>query len=59
MCQEILRSIDWPEDVLILDFETYYDKEYTLSKMSTVEYVCDRRFEFTGQESNEQSNSRG
>lgn len=48
MYQEILRSIDWPEDVLILDFETYYDKEYSLSKMSTVEYVCDRRFEFTG-----------
>ena len=27
------------------DFETYYDKEYSLSKMSEVEYILDPRFE--------------
>lgn len=28
-----------------LDYETYYDKEYSLSKMSTEDYVNDPRFE--------------
>lgn len=28
-----------------LDFETYYDKEYSLSRMSTEDYVKDPRFE--------------
>lgn len=27
------------------DYETYYDKDYSLSKMSTVEYLLDHRFE--------------
>lgn len=31
--------------LLSLDFETYYDKEYSLSKMTTVEYIRDSRFE--------------
>lgn len=30
---------------VIIDFETYYDREYSLSKMSTEEYVNDPRFE--------------
>lgn len=46
--QEILKSIDWPTDALCLDFETYFDKDYALPKMSTVEYVADPRFQFTG-----------
>jgi hypothetical protein len=29
----------------VIDFETYYDKEYSLSKMSTEDYVNDPRFE--------------
>ena len=33
---------------LFLDFETYYDKEYTLRKMTPVEYVLDPRFEAIG-----------
>ena len=45
---EILQLIDWPEDVLLLDFETYFADDYTLSKSSIVEYICDPRFEFTG-----------
>lgn len=46
--QKILRSIDWPEDTLLLDFETYFADDYTLNDLSTVEYICDPRFEFTG-----------
>lgn len=35
-------------DIATIDFETYYDKEYSLSKMSTEEYVRDPRFECIG-----------
>lgn len=31
--------------VFTIDFETYYDKDYSLSRMSTEEYVFDDRFE--------------
>jgi len=31
--------------LITLDFETFYDKDYTLRKMSTSEYVRDGRFE--------------
>lgn len=34
-----------PAEIVALDFETYYDDEYTLRKMSTSEYVRDKRFE--------------
>ena len=46
--QDILRSIGWPKDAVVLDFETYFDVDYTLSKMSTYEYVTDPRFRFVG-----------
>jgi hypothetical protein len=35
-------------DVTILDFETYYDKDYSLRRMTPVEYVLDPRFEAIG-----------
>ena len=31
--------------ILTIDFETYYDREYSLSKLTTEEYVRDDRFE--------------
>lgn len=37
-------NIDW-DRLVSLDFETYYDADYTLSKLSTSEYVRDERFE--------------
>ncbi len=33
---------------LTVDFETYYDKQYSLSKMGTEEYVRDPRFQIIG-----------
>lgn len=38
-----LAQIDW-DRLVTLDFETYYDQHYTLTKMSTSEYVRDPRF---------------
>lgn len=34
--------------VITIDFETYYDTEYTLTKMPTQAYVHDNRFEVIG-----------
>jgi DNA polymerase I-like protein with 3'-5' exonuclease and polymerase domains len=34
--------------IIALDFETYYDKEYSLSKITTEEYIRDERFETIG-----------
>ena len=35
-------------NTLTVDFETYYDKDYSLSKMQTDAYVLDSRFEVVG-----------
>lgn len=35
-------------DILTVDFETFYDKDYSLSRMTTEQYVNDRRFEVIG-----------
>lgn len=51
---EILESCKYPnagcptEGVITLDFESYFDQEYSLKKMSIIEYVTDPQFEFTG-----------
>ena len=34
--------------LITIDFETYYDREYSLSKMTTEEYIRDSRFEVIG-----------
>src|SRR5438067_12141274 len=38
-----LHRPDW-ERLVTLDFETYYDMDYTLRKLSTSEYIRDERF---------------
>lgn len=35
-------------NLITIDFETYYDREYSLSKLTTEEYVRDERFEVIG-----------
>lgn len=35
-------------DLITLDFETFYDREFSLSKLTTEEYVRDARFEVIG-----------
>ena len=45
---DVLKLVGYPEDVLVIDFESYYDSDYTLSKLSTIEYITDERFEITG-----------
>ncbi len=35
-------------DIVTIDMETYYDKDYSLSKMTTEAYVRDPRFEVIG-----------
>jgi hypothetical protein len=35
-------------DLITVDFETYYDKTFSLSKMTTEAYVRDPQFEVIG-----------
>lgn len=37
------HKVDW-KHLVVLDYETFWDQDYTLSKMSTSEYVRDKRF---------------
>lgn len=34
-----------PEQIMFFDWETYYNQQYSLSKMSTLDYICDKRFQ--------------
>ena len=43
-----LELASFPEEILVLDFENFFDSDYSLTKMSTIEYIVDPRFEFTG-----------
>jgi len=45
---DVLTKAGFPTEAVVLDFETYFDKDYSLSKMSTIEYVKDSRFICTG-----------
>ena len=38
------EKVDW-DRLVGIDFETFYDEDYTLSKLSTSEYIRDGRFE--------------
>lgn len=35
-------------DILTIDFETFYDKQFSLSKLTTEEYIRDERFQTIG-----------
>jgi hypothetical protein len=35
-------------DIITIDFETYYDRDYSLSKLTTEAYIRDPRFEIIG-----------
>ncbi len=39
----LAKEVDW-DRLVAIDFETYYDQDYTLAKLSTSEYVRDPRF---------------
>ncbi|KKM67155.1 hypothetical protein LCGC14_1473970 [marine sediment metagenome] len=45
---KVLRKCGYPTSVVIVDFETYYDSEFSLTKLSTVEYIEDERYEELG-----------
>ena len=40
-----LREAGYPTDVVVLDFENYFDDELNMRKISTIEYIMDPRFE--------------
>lgn len=42
------RSRSGNMQIITIDFETYYDKKFSLSKLTTEEYVRDERFEVIG-----------
>ena len=42
---DVLREAGYPTDVIVLDFETYFDKTYSMRSMSTLDYITDLRFE--------------
>ena len=44
----VLKHSGYPTAVVIVDFETYYDQEFSLKKVSVVEYVEDERYEELG-----------
>ena len=46
--QQILAKHKYPTTAVTLDFESYFDKDYSLSNLSYIEYICDERFEFSG-----------
>lgn len=48
MIREILESCGYPTETVVLDCESYFDKDYNLKKLSTYDYVTDDRFEVLG-----------
>ncbi len=48
--KDVLEKVGWPTQTLTLDFEAYWDQDYSLSKQewSTIEYVTSDKFEATG-----------
>lgn len=46
--QTILKKASYPNTVVVLDFETFFDTEFSLKKMSMIEHITDPRFEILG-----------
>ncbi len=46
--QSILSAVGYPINYLVLDFESFYSSTYSLSKISTIEYVKSEQFELLG-----------
>jgi len=46
--QKTLQKIGYPTTAVVIDFEAYFDHEYSLTAMTTPEYITDDRFELTG-----------
>ena len=46
--QEVLALVGYPTDYLVVDFESFYDAKFSLSKMSIIEYVKSDLFECLG-----------
>lgn len=46
--EQILEIAGYPTDFVVIDFETYFDKEYSLSKMNLWAYVIDERYQTIG-----------
>ncbi len=46
--EQILEIAGYPTDFVVIDFESYFDKEYSLSKMNIWAYVIDERYQTIG-----------
>lgn len=45
---KVLKDCGYPTDILVVDFESYFDETYSMKDLSTVEYVMDKRWEVLG-----------
>lgn len=45
---DVLSACGYPLDIVVIDFETFFSTEYSLRKMSTVEFVNHEDFEILG-----------
>lgn len=48
MVSEILEQAGFPTDYIVLDFESYYDDQFTLKELTPWEYIQDERFAHLG-----------
>jgi len=46
--EQILEIAGYPTDFVVIDFETYFDKECSLSKMNIWAYITDERYQTIG-----------
>ncbi|MEM8737253.1 MAG: hypothetical protein AAGG38_02080 [Planctomycetota bacterium] len=44
----ILIAAGFPPKVMVLDYETFFDADYSLKKMTAPQYIADERFELLG-----------